>query len=136
MSGMSVCVLALLWNQTPVLGQSCRDQSRMVTSHTAPDLVSARERALVHETAHTLQLNASDGACGGRVDVLILNVGLNNMIAAAKSKVAVVQTNYFANARLMAAPSITRVIAMGSTIGQLSHPLNKSVSASIKVRTV
>ena len=41
--GMSVRVFVLLWNQTPVLGQSRRNQSRMVTAHTASDLVNARD---------------------------------------------------------------------------------------------
>ena len=40
---MSVRVFVRLWNQTPVLGQSRRNHPRMVTAHTASDLVNARD---------------------------------------------------------------------------------------------
>ena len=75
---MNVRVFALPWNQTPVVGQNCRNQSRMVTLHTAPDLVNARDEhwsmrphmKSIHKRIRTCSLHALEfthsppGPCG------------------------------------------------------------------------
>ena len=76
--GMSVRVFALLRNQTPVLGRSRRNQSRMVTAHTAPDLVNARDE---HWSMRPHSFRRHDGTVRSRMFVSAGTSGAHCMSA-------------------------------------------------------